>query len=216
MALSSSHIAAIRKDYQLAALEEDTVGDQPLAFFAKWFTEAQAAEVPEVNAMTLATTDSNGRPHARIVLLKGIDDQGFLFFTNYQSSKGRELQANPYASLVFFWQELERQVRVEGAVERLSDLESSQYFHSRPEGSKLGAWASPQSQPIPSRRILDNNYRLYSEKFANTDIPRPPHWGGYRVVPERVEFWQGRSNRLHDRIVFLAGPDGWQKQRLAP
>ena len=194
MALSSSHIAAIRKDYQLAALEEDTVGDQPLAFFAKWFTEAQA----------------------RIVLLKGTDDQGFLFFTNYQSSKGRELQANPYASLVFFWQELERQVRVEGAVERLSDLESSQYFHSRPEGSKLGAWASPQSQPIPSRRILDNNYRLYSEKFAITDIPRPPHWGGYRVVPERVEFWQGRSNRLHDRIVFLAGPDGWQKQRLAP
>ena len=216
MSFSSANIAAIRTDYQKAALDETVVGLDPLSFFGKWFMEAQAAEVPEVNAMTLATADTGGRPHARIVLLKGIDQEGFLFFTNYSSEKGRQLEANPQAALVFFWQELERQVRVEGMIQRLTEDESNAYFDSRPEGSKLGAWASPQSQPIPNRSILEDRFKTYSDKFAIGHIPRPPHWGGYRLIPDHVEFWQGRSNRLHDRILFKRQPAAWIVQRLAP
>ena len=216
MPLSASNIAAIRRDYQQAALDEDIVGDNPLAFFGKWFLEAQAAAVHEVNAMTLATVDAENKPHARIVLLKGLDEKGFVFFTNYDSAKGNQLDANPYAALVFFWQELERQVRVEGTVERISDEESDTYFHSRPEGSKLGAWASPQSQVIEHREILDVNYQDAATRFASGDIPRPRYWGGYRVIPTRLEFWQGRSNRMHDRITFIASADSWTRVRLAP
>jgi len=211
----SSDIAAIRKDYQRAALDESIVGDDPLAFFGKWFLQAQAAQVPEVNAMTLATVDAQNRPHARIVLLKGLDEKGFVFFTNYDSAKGNDLDANPYAALVLFWQELERQVRIEGSVQRVTEAESDSYFRSRPEGSRIGAWASPQSQVIPDRTLLENNYKTYEQQFAG-NIPRPPHWGGYRVIPTKVEFWQGRGSRMHDRIVFTLGGNAWHKYRLAP
>src|SRR5690606_10246387 len=178
------------------------VGDNPLAFFAKWFAEARIAEVAEVNAMTLATADAENQPHARIVLLKGLDEKGFIFFTNDNSAKGKNLEENPRAALVFFWQELERQIRVEGSIERTSEEESDTYFHSRPEGSRIAAWSSPQSQIIAGRDILEENYRGFSQRFSE-EIPRPPHWGGYRVIPHKIEFWQGRSNRMHDRIVFL-------------
>ena len=216
MNVSSADIAAIRKEYQLAALDEVHVGDDPLTFFSKWFQEARASQVNEVNAMTVATVDSNGKPHARIVLLKGLDAKGFVFFTNYNSAKGSDLLAHPFASLVFFWPELERQVRVEGMVEKVSSAESDQYFQSRPDGSKLGAWASPQSQEIDSRDILDANYNKYSSEFNEGHIPRPEHWGGYRVIPNKIEFWQGRSSRMHDRIVFTRSDAGWNKSRLAP
>jgi pyridoxamine 5'-phosphate oxidase len=200
----------------MAELDEATAGDDPFAFFGKWFAEAEAAEAAEVNAMTLATVDLHNKPHARIVLLKGLDEKGFVFFTNYSSAKGLEIESNPFVALVFFWQELERQVRVEGRIERVSEEESDHYFSTRPEGSKLGAWSSPQSQSIPDRSILENNYRLYTGQFGN-NIPRPPHWGGYRVIPSYMEFWQGRSNRMHDRIVFSQGAtEDWAKTRLAP
>jgi len=215
LSLSSSDIAAIRTDYQRAALDESVVGDDPLVFFERWFLEAQSAAVPEVNAMTLATVDAQNKPHARIVLLKGLDPEGFVFFTNYDSAKGNDLDARPYAALVFFWQELERQGRIEGNVVRVTDEESDTYFRSRPEGSRIGAWSSPQSQVIPDRSVLENNYHTYERQFAG-NIPRPPHWGGYRVVPSRIEFWQGRSSRMHDRIVFMLAGSAWQKFRLAP
>mgnify|MGYP001212195647 CR=1 FL=1 len=218
MSLPSRHIADIRKDYRRAALDEAAVGDDPFAFFEKWFSEAVAADAEEVNAMTLATVDAQGAPHARIVLLKGVDEGGFIFFTNYQSAKGRDLEAVPRAALVFFWRELERQVRVEGVVEKVSDSESDQYFHSRPAESRIGAWASPQSQTIADRSILEENQRLCREQFADGGIPRPPHWGGFRVIPLRIEFWQGRSSRLHDRILFSRESQTapWQRSRLAP
>jgi len=208
-------IASIRKDYIKADLTENAVGTCPMKFFSKWFGEAQAAAVDEVNAMTLATSDKEGVPHARIVLLKAIEEEGFSFFTNYKSHKGQELDENPRAALVFFWQALERQVRIEGTVERLSDTASDAYFHSRPEGSQLGAWASPQSQEIIDRSILDDNYRKYQEQFS-THIPRPPHWGGFILKPNYIEFWQGRSNRMHDRIVFSLENNLWKRKRLAP
>jgi pyridoxamine 5'-phosphate oxidase len=216
LSVSSAQIAAIRKDYQLAVLDEAHAGSDPLAFFGKWFLEAQNAEVAEVNAMTLATVDVQGKPHARIVLLKGLDEKGFVFYTNYDSAKGNELDANPYAALVFFWQELERQVRIEGTVERVSEEESDTYFSSRPEGSKLGAWSSPQSQVLQDRSLLDKNYHDYEHQFSGKPVPRPPHWGGYRVIPNRIEFWQGRSNRMHDRIVFQRSVSDWSIFRLAP
>jgi pyridoxamine 5'-phosphate oxidase len=216
LTLTSRHIAAIRKDYQLAALDDAAVGTDPLAFFGKWFIEAQAADVPEVNAMVLATVDERHNPHARIVLLKGLDEKGFVFYTNYQSAKGHDLDVNPNAALVFFWQELERQVRVEGTVEKVSEEDSDHYFNSRPEGSRIGAWSSPQSQVINDRTLLDDNYKKYQQQFSGSIIPRPPYWGGYRVVPEKVEFWQGRSSRMHDRLVFTKGEGEWQKSRLAP
>lgn len=200
----------------MAELDEAAAGDDPFAFFGKWFAEAEAAQADEVNAMTLATVDLHHKPHARIVLLKALDDKGFVFYTNYSSAKGHEIEANPSAALVFFWKELERQVRVEGHIEKVSGEESDHYFSTRPDGSKLGAWASPQSQPIPDRSIIENNYKEFAQRFGN-EIPRPPHWGGYRVIPHYIEFWQGRSNRMHDRISYTQDATGkWMITRLAP
>lgn len=210
-------IADIRQDYQLAALDETIVGDDPVNFFTRWFAEAQQAEISEVNAMTLATVNAENKPNARIVLLKGLDNGNFEFFTNYSSTKGTDLENNPYVCLVFFWKELERQVRIEGIARKLPAHKSDIYFHSRPEGSQLGAWASPQSHIISDRSILDENYSRYAEEFSGSLIPRPEHWGGYSVQPTAIEFWQGRSSRMHDRILFTATDGGmWKKERLAP
>ena len=201
----------------LASLEEDSVGEEPLSFFRKWFTEAESSQITEINAMTLATVDASHAPHARIVLLKGLDDQGFVFFTNYDSDKGKEIASNPKVALTFFWKELERQVRIEGTIEKVSAEESDIYFQSRPAGSRLGAWASPQSREIAHRNILDTNYARYEKEFSEIEIPRPPHWGGYRVIPNHIEFWQGRSSRMHDRILFTLAEGGkWNRCRLAP
>ncbi len=211
------NIADIRQDYKLSVLDDDAVGHDPVSFFQKWFAEAKNAQVTEVNAMTLATADGKGIPHARIVLLKGLDQNDFVFFTNYDSAKGNDINANPFAALVFFWKELERQVRVEGKIEKIPAAESDTYFRSRPVGSRLGAWASPQSQEITDRNILDTNYARYEKEFSTGEIPRPPHWGGYRVMPNHIEFWQGRSSRMHDRILFTKNERGeWCKSRLAP
>ncbi len=212
-----SHIAHIRQDYCLAALDEQTTGDNPIHFFHRWFDEALTAQLTEVNAMTLATVSADGKPHARIVLLKGIEDGGFTFFTNYSSAKGHQIETNDKVAILFFWKELERQVRIEGTIQKLPEAESDIYFNSRPEGSRLGAWASPQSQVITDRNIIEQNYATYEAKFAGGAIPRPAHWGGYNVMPEQIEFWQGRSNRMHDRILFTIDETGeWNKSRLAP
>jgi pyridoxamine 5'-phosphate oxidase len=211
------NIADIRKDYMLAALDEETVGHDPILFFRRWFTEVEAARITEINAMTLATVDAKSVPHARIVLLKGLDETGFVFFTNYDSAKGGEINANPNVALCFFWKELERQVRIEGHIEKIKPEESDIYFHSRPKASRIGAWASPQSRKIEHRSILDLNYAKYTKEFSNIDIPRPAHWGGYRVIPNHIEFWQGRASRMHDRIVFTKNEAGnWERGRLAP
>lgn len=216
MAISSS-IADIRKDYRLKALTEEEAKKHPVDQFAQWWQEAVAAEIDEVNAMTLATASASGIPDARIVLLKEYDANGFVFFTNYTSAKGRQLEENPHAALVFFWKELERQVRIGGQVEKVSEKESDQYYNSRPEGSRLGAWASPQSQVIESREWLDQQDQQFREVFRSKPIMRPPHWGGYRIKPVRIEFWQGRSNRLHDRLCYTLNQQGnWTMERLAP
>ncbi|RYZ16497.1 MAG: pyridoxamine 5'-phosphate oxidase, partial [Sphingobacteriales bacterium] len=194
-------IADIRKDYRLQSLNESEAGS-PLWLFGKWWKEAIAAQIDEVNAMTLATASADGVPSARIVLLKGFDEKGFVFYTNYNSFKGQQLEENPRATLVFFWKELERQVRITGVVSKTSEEESDTYYNSRPEGSRLGAWASPQSQVIENREWLEEKGREYQAKFAGQPVPRPAHWGGYRVKPVTVEFWQGRSSRLHDRLQF--------------
>jgi pyridoxamine 5'-phosphate oxidase len=210
-------LSDIRQDYLLAALDETIVGDDPIIFFTRWFAEAQKAEITEVNAMTLATVGMGNKPHARIVLLKGLEDGQFQFFTNYNSGKGLDISHNPHVSLVFFWKELERQVRIEGRASVLPADKSDAYFYTRPEGSRLGAWASPQSTEITDRSILDTNYIQYENQFQGTEIPRPGHWGGYAIDPAVIEFWQGRSNRMHDRIVFTKTSDGmWKKKRLAP
>ena len=209
-------IAAIRKDYRLHTLEENDVAKDPVEQFAKWWNEALASEIGEVNAMTLATATTTGLPSARIVLLKSFDENGFVFFSNYTSSKGSQLERNPHAALVFFWKELERQVRIEGTVEKTDEKESDTYFLSRPEGSRLGAWASPQSRVITGRSVLEENMERYSRQFEG-NIPRPVFWGGYLVRPSSIEFWQGRSNRLHDRIHYLKKENGdWIIRRLAP
>lgn len=215
MSGQGKHIADIRRDYRMAALDETRAGDDPLALFMTWFSEAESAEITEVNAMVLATCDAAGKPHARIVLLKGLDATGFVFFTNYNSAKGQQIAANPNASLVFFWKELERQVRIEGIIEKVSSGDSDAYFQSRPADSRLGAWASDQSSPISDRQVLDDNYAKFKEQFGE-NIPRPEHWGGYRLVPRHVEFWQGRANRMHDRICFQLNDGKWTKTRLAP
>jgi pyridoxamine 5'-phosphate oxidase len=209
-------IADIRRDYMKATLSEDKVDKNPFSQFTFWWDEALRAEIDEVNAMTLSTISKDGKPGSRIVLLKGYDENGFVFFTNYESRKGRDLQKNPYASLLFFWKELERQVRIEGPCEKVTEAESDQYFLSRPDGSRIGAWASPQSQVIASRDVLDQNIIELENRFQGQHIPRPPHWGGYRVKPEQVEFWQGRPSRLHDRILYTRGSAGWTINRLAP
>jgi pyridoxamine 5'-phosphate oxidase len=213
-------IADLRKEYRLASLEETDVSPDPFQQFEKWFHEALAAEVPEPNAMTLATAIPTGtglaRPSARIVLIKGFDTRGFVFFTNHNSRKGQELEANPFASLLFHWVELERQVRIEGHVEKVAPKESDAYFASRPLLSRIGAWASPQSKVIRDRRWLEEQLIVMTEKFKD-DIPRPPNWGGYRVTPNNIEFWQGRPSRLHDRLRYsLQTDDFWKIERLSP
>ncbi|MDO1444689.1 pyridoxamine 5'-phosphate oxidase [Rhodocytophaga aerolata] len=212
------NLAAIRKEYTLQDLTLEQTAPEPFTQFQQWLAEALEAKVPEPNAMHLATVSANGRPSGRIVLLKGLTEKGFVFFTNYQSRKGQELASNQWASLTFFWPELERQVRIEGSTELISAQQSDAYFHSRPRGSQIGAWASPQSQQIPGRQVLEENTTRLKEEFGQEQlIPRPPHWGGYCIVPDSIEFWQGRPSRLHDRIVYTKTAENtWQKHRLAP
>ena len=207
--------AQLRVDYKRAALDERGVDPDPFRQFARWFDEAVAAAVPEPNAMTVASADAAGRPAARILLLKGVDERGFVFYTNYGSRKASELVSGRHAALLFFWVELERQVRVEGVVERVSAAESDAYFAMRPRASQLGAWASPQSTAIADRAWLEAQYAACEARYPG-EIPRPQHWGGLRVVPDRFEFWQGRPSRLHDRLEWLRSPDGWTITRLAP
>jgi pyridoxamine 5'-phosphate oxidase len=209
-------IADLRQDYRRAALLETDVAASPLVQFQTWFDAAISAQLPEPNAMTLATVSQDGMPSARIVLLKGLDDRGFVFFTNYNSHKGQELIANPQAALVFLWTELERQVRVHGQVEQIAPAESDEYFYSRPVGSRLGAWASEQSAVIPDRALLDHRLAELEKEYADREVPRPEHWGGFRVIPTVIEFWQGRSSRLHDRLRYRLIDGNWVIDRLAP
>jgi pyridoxamine 5'-phosphate oxidase len=212
-----SRIAEIRKEYTLHRLNELEVERDPIKQFEGWWTDAINSELPEVNAMTLATSSADGLPSARIVLLKGFSEAGFQFYTNYESFKGRQLLENPRACLVFFWKELERQVRITGLVEKLSSKNSDDYFNSRPPGSRIGAWASPQSEVIKNSEWLDQQVDHYKLRYSGDDIPRPPHWGGYLVRPVTIEFWQGRPNRLHDRLQYtLQENGGWIIERLAP
>ena len=209
-------IADLRKSYERAELSEDASHADPLQQFDQWLHEAIQSELPEPNAMTLATVGSDLRPSTRIVLIKGYDARGIVWYTNYDSRKGRELAGNPYAALQFHWVELERVVRIEGHVEKVSAEESDAYYASRPLDSRIGAWASPQSQVIPGRGVLVANAAKYGAQFL-LQPPRPPHWGGYRLVPERWEFWQGRPSRLHDRLCYRSkGQDAWTRERLAP
>ena len=210
------NIAEIRKEYSREVLDESHAHADPFRQFDQWWHEALASEIDEVNAMTLATTGTNGKPSARIVLLKGYSNEGFVFFTNYQSRKGEQMTANPYASLVFFWKELERQVRIEGRVEKVSASDSDAYFLSRPVESQIGAWSSPQSRVIPSREIIEENVKNMTARFSAEELVRPPHWGGFRIVPDRFEFWQGRESRLHDRICYERINGEWLISRLSP
>jgi pyridoxamine 5'-phosphate oxidase len=210
-----SSIADIRKDYKQKSLVEEEAAADPFTQFATWWQEAVDSQIEEVNAMTLATVTPQGTPDARIVLLKGFDEKGFVFYTNYTSQKGREMAANPHVALVFFWKELERQVRVEGTIEIVSAQQSEEYYHSRPVLSQLGAWASRQSDIIPNRQVLEEAMEQYKQQFGE-QVPRPPHWGGYLVKPTAIEFWQGRRSRLHDRLKYVKKEEGWQMVRLAP
>ncbi|BAB73205.1 pyridoxamine 5'-phosphate oxidase [Anabaena sp. FACHB-709] len=210
-------IADLRKDYTLEGLSEIEVDPNPFIQFKKWFEQALAAQLPEPNAMTIATSTPDGQPSARMVLLKDFDEQGFVFFTNYNSRKGQELAENPQAALVFWWAELERQVRISGRVEKVSESESDYYFYSRPANSRLGAWVSNQSEIIASREVLEQRMQEFQHKYENQEIPRPAHWGGLRVIPSEIEFWQGRSSRLHDRLLYtLLNDHSWEIHRLSP
>lgn len=210
-------LAEIRVEYRRGRLTQDKLDPDPLVTFAAWFDEARQVKVHEPNAMTLATVGPDGHPSARVVLLKGVDARGFCFFTNYSSRKGDELAVNPWAALVFWWGVLERQVRVEGEVERLTAAESDDYYQSRPKGARLGAWVSAQSQVIPNRQVLETRLAYLEAEYADSDPPRPPYWGGYRVVPTAIEFWQGGTHRLHDRLRYVKTIDGaWRIERLSP
>ena len=210
-----SSIADLRKSYERAELSEDASRANPFEQFGQWLQEAIAAQVPEPNAMTLATVDARQRPSTRVVLIKGLDERGIVWFTNYHSRKGQALAGNPFAALQFHWVELERVVRIEGEVEKVADEESDAYFHSRPLDSRIGAWASPQSQVIAGRSVLVANAARYSAQFL-LNPPRPPHWGGYRLKPDGWEFWQGRRSRLHDRLRYRLEAGQWMRERLAP
>ncbi|HEY9648556.1 MAG TPA: pyridoxamine 5'-phosphate oxidase [Chroococcidiopsis sp.] len=213
----NSAIADLRRNYTRQALDETHVNADPLVQFQIWFDAAVAAELPEPNAMTLATATADGTPAARMVLLKGADADGFVFYTNYESRKGHELTSNPKAALIFWWAELERQVRIDGAIAKVSPAEADEYFRSRPVGSQLGAWVSNQSQVIPNRDVLETRLQQLTEQYQDQSIPRPPHWGGYRLTPSAIEFWQGRPSRLHDRLLYTRQPDGtWAIARLSP
>jgi pyridoxamine 5'-phosphate oxidase len=215
MSTANNDIASLREDYRAAQLTEDQVLQNPFAQFRNWLDSAISAQLREPNAMTLATVSAAGQPSARIVLLKGLDERGFCFYTNYQSDKAQQLESQKHAALVFHWIELERQVRVEGMVERVSAEESDAYFHSRPLASRVGAWVSPQSRVITSRAVLEEREKELTRSLGRSPA-RPEHWGGYRVVPNMVEFWQGRSSRLHDRLRFTRETDQWRIERLAP
>ena len=209
------NIADLRKSYEKAELSEDASNADPIKQFDRWLNEAIQSEVPEPNAMTLATVASNMRPSTRVVLIKGYDELGIVWYTNYESRKGKELAGNPFAALQFHWVELERVVRIEGRMEKVSDEESDSYFHSRPLDSRIGAWASPQSQVIDGRTVLVTNAAKYAAQFM-LNPPRPPHWGGYRLVPDEWQFWQGRKSRLHDRLRYRLSEGQWVRERLAP
>ena len=209
-------IADLRTDYRRAALTEADVDGDPIAQFRRWFDEAIAAAVQEPNAMCLATATPDAYPSARMVLLKGLDERGFVFYTDYRSRKGRELADNPHASLCFFWPELERQVRIAGAVQRTSKAEADAYFSSRPLPSRIGAWTSHQSSVLASREVLEQELAANEQRFASGAVPLPEHWGGFRVIPAEIEFWQGRPSRLHDRIQFVLDRGAWTRRRLAP
>ena len=209
-------LAALRRDYSLSSLKEAEVDPDPTRQFERWFADALAAQVLEPNAMTLSTASRDGVPSGRIVLLKGVDARGFAFYTDYRSRKSAELAENPLAALTFLWKEIERQVRITGSVSRVSSEESEAYFRSRPVGSRIGAWASHQSAVIPDRGDLEDRVQTVSERFANGDVPLPSHWGGFRVMPDEIEFWQGRPDRLHDRIRYRHEATAWVIERLSP
>jgi len=210
------YINTLRHDFSKQSLSENDVDKDPILQFEKWFKEAVNAKVNEPNAMTVCTATKDGKPSARILLIRNFDENGFVFYTNYDSRKGLEIEENPYCSLLFFWPELERQVRIEGVLQKQSKEESDIYFQTRPRTSKLGAWSSPQSKVIASRKVLDEAYQKNSEKFTDENVPRPEFWGGYLLRPNRIEFWQGRPSRLHDRIVYEKQNAGWNIARLAP
>jgi pyridoxamine 5'-phosphate oxidase len=213
--MSPDELASLRKSYERAELDESSAAADPVQQFSLWLDQAVAAQIPEPNAMTLATVGADGRPSTRIVLIKGFDARGFVWYTNYQSRKGRELQAHPLAALQFHWVELERVVRIEGRVEKTNDDESDRYFASRPLDSRLGAWASPQSEVIASRAVLVANAAKIGARYL-LNPPRPPHWGGFRLSPDTFEFWQGRQSRLHDRLRYRLDGSAWRLERLAP
>ena len=216
MELTKENIQNLRQDYRAAELSEADIDKNPIAQFAKWFKDALDAKLYEPNVMTLATADLSGKPSSRILLLKGFDEDGFVFFTNYNSKKGKDLQENPQAAMQFFWPELERQVRIEGIVTKATAEASTAYFHSRPKGSQIGASASPQSTVIPDREILEERVKELTATYLEAEVPRPEHWGGYVLKPAHLEFWQGRPSRLHDRITYTSVNGVWTINRLAP
>lgn len=214
--IDSEHIMQIRREYTRAGLLEKDMSDDPIQQFDKWFKIAVEEKFTDPNAMTLATANAQNRPSARIVLLKDFDSRGFVFYTNYGSRKGSDIEENPYVAAVFYWAELERQVRIEGSVKKVSIKESEEYFHSRPFDSQIGAWASHQSEEISGREELEMRYKELNEAYYNKEVPLPEFWGGYRIVPDQIEFWQGRPRRLHDRVVYFKKDDKWEMIRLAP